>query len=186
MGFPVSGDSLAFFNASWNFFSSRPEAFFCASTDCRKIDSLRLSCSFMARAASSMSLNILGFTAAVCAITARSCMSTFNTALQQGQVTSKAISVLGFPMQQNHTANECLSERLLRIELNGEHVKGIKQLPNQHSGGCYDHQDSQYLSKTHALFVRIEPLYCQAENVDGGKAKNQRPKDVKQIVSFFV
>jgi hypothetical protein len=43
----------------------------------------------MARAASSMSANILGFTAAVWAITARVSVSTFSNALQQGQVTSK-------------------------------------------------------------------------------------------------
>src|SRR6266436_7145553 len=69
MVLPVSGDSFAFLTASWNFFSSRSEACFCASTDCRKIESRRLSCSFMARAASSMSANIFGFTAAVWAIT---------------------------------------------------------------------------------------------------------------------
>src|SRR5208283_1907779 len=89
MGLPVSGDSLAFYTASWNFFSRTSEACFCASTDCRKIDSRRLSCSFMARAASSMSLNILGFTAAVWAITEAVAVSIFNSAPQQGQVTSK-------------------------------------------------------------------------------------------------
>src|SRR5208282_2995934 len=88
IGRPVSGVSLAFLTASWNFLSSNSEACFCASTDCRKIDSRRLSCSFMARAASSMSLNILGFTAAVWAITAAVAVSIFSSALQQGQVTS--------------------------------------------------------------------------------------------------
>jgi hypothetical protein len=44
----------------------------------------------MARAASSISANILGRTAAVWAITALSAGSTFSTALQQGQVTSNA------------------------------------------------------------------------------------------------
>src|SRR5580704_11998115 len=90
MGLPVSGDSLAFLTASWNFFSSRSEACFWFSTDWRKMESRRLSCSFIARAASSMSLNILGLTAAVWAITAWFSGSTFNTALQHGQVTSKA------------------------------------------------------------------------------------------------
>jgi hypothetical protein len=80
---------LAFFSASWNFFSSRSEACFWASTDCWKIDSRRLSCSRIALAAASMSLNIFGFTAAVCAITALVAVSIFSTALQQGQVTSK-------------------------------------------------------------------------------------------------
>jgi len=36
-----------------------------------------------------MSLKVLGFTAAVCEITARVSVSTFRTALQQGQVISK-------------------------------------------------------------------------------------------------
>jgi len=43
---------------------------------------------FIARAASSMSANILGFTAAVWAITSAVPVSTFSSALQQGQVTS--------------------------------------------------------------------------------------------------
>src|SRR6516162_1149182 len=89
MGFPVSGDSLARLMASWNFFSSKSEACFWASTDWRKMDSRRLSCSFIARAASSMSLKTLGFTAAVWAMTALVAASIFSTALQQGQVTSK-------------------------------------------------------------------------------------------------
>jgi len=59
---------LCFAHRLLNFFSSKSDAFFCASTDWRKMESRRLSCSFMARAASSMSLNILGLTAAVWAI----------------------------------------------------------------------------------------------------------------------
>jgi hypothetical protein len=43
----------------------------------------------MARAASSMSLNVLGFTGAVCEMTARVEASIFINAPQQGQVTSK-------------------------------------------------------------------------------------------------
>src|SRR6476660_1872788 len=90
MGLPVSGDSLALRTASWNFFSSKSDAFFCASTDWRKIESRRLSCSFIARAASSISLKVFGLTAAVWAITALAPGSIFRTALQQGQVTSNA------------------------------------------------------------------------------------------------
>src|SRR5579864_5731742 len=49
-----------------------------------------------------MSLNIFGFTAAVCAMTARVAVSILSTALQQGHVTSK----LGgfFATAANHTA----------------------------------------------------------------------------------
>src|SRR5580698_865040 len=89
IGRPVSGVSFAFFTASWNFFSSNSEACFCASIDCRKIESRRLSCSFMARAASSMSLKVFGLTGAVCAIMLRVDASIFRTAPQHGQVTSK-------------------------------------------------------------------------------------------------
>src|SRR5208283_4449606 len=89
MGFPVSGVSFAFFTASWNFFSSNSEACFCASIDWRKMESRRLSCSFMARAASSMSLKVFGLTGAVCAMMLRVDASIFMTAPQQGQVTSK-------------------------------------------------------------------------------------------------
>src|ERR1035438_2950527 len=89
IGFPVSGVSLAFFTASWNFFSSSSEACFCASIDWRKMESRRLSCSFMARAASSMSLKVFGLTGAVCAMMPRVAESIFMTAPQQGQITSK-------------------------------------------------------------------------------------------------
>src|SRR5271163_5161086 len=54
------------------------------------MDSRRLSCSFMALAAASKSLNILGLTAGVCAMTPLAVGSTFSTALQHGQVISKA------------------------------------------------------------------------------------------------
>src|SRR3981081_926315 len=89
IGRPVSGVSLAFFTASWNFFSRSSEECFCASTDCRKIESRRLSCSFIARAASSMSLKVFGLTAAVCAITLRVAGSIFSWPPQHGQVKSK-------------------------------------------------------------------------------------------------
>src|ERR1700743_3030172 len=89
MGRPSSGVSLAFFTASWNFFSSRLALFFSASTAWRKSDSLRPSCSRMALAAASKSLNVLGLTAATCEITALVSGSTFSVAEQHGQATSK-------------------------------------------------------------------------------------------------
>src|SRR5215471_10319486 len=84
-----SGISLAFLTASWNFFSSKSALFFSASTACRKMDSLRTSCSRMALAAASRSANILGLRGATCEITALVPGSTFRTAPQQGQPTSK-------------------------------------------------------------------------------------------------
>src|SRR2546423_14271371 len=86
---PSSGDSLAFLTASWNFFSSRLALFFSASTAWRKSDSLRPSCSLIALAAASKSAKVLGLTGATCEITDLVSASTFNTALQQGQPTSK-------------------------------------------------------------------------------------------------
>src|SRR5271166_6653035 len=117
IGLPVSGDSLAFLTASWNFFSSRSEAFFWFSTDWRKMESRRLSCSFMARAASSISLNILGLTAAVCAITALAAESTFSTALQHGQVISKAGGCSAMHRSYRKKAH------LARGQSNGENVE---------------------------------------------------------------
>ena len=49
-----------------------------------------MSCSFMARAASSMSLKVFTRGGGVWPITASSSASTLRTALQHGQVTSKA------------------------------------------------------------------------------------------------
>jgi len=84
------GRFLGFLDGFLGIFLQQVGACFWASTDWRKMDSRRLSCSFMARTASSMSAKVLGLTAAVCAITAFSAGSTFSTALQHGQVTSKA------------------------------------------------------------------------------------------------
>src|SRR5580704_16532019 len=123
MGLPVSGDSLAFLTASWNFFSSKSEACFWFSTDWRKMESRRLSCSFMARAASSMSLNILGLTAAVWAIAAWDSESTFNTALQHGQVTSNASG-------ERRTIPRMIPQKpgSARLQLDGEDVEQVQHL----------------------------------------------------------
>src|ERR1700728_2972966 len=126
MGLPVSGDSLAFFTASWNFLSNSSEACFCASTDCRKMDSRRVSCSFMARAASSMSANIRGFTAAVWAITDSVSVSTFSRALQQGQVISKFGEFFAIWRIIPQNTRECLAMKLDRKD-----VKNAQQLPAQ-------------------------------------------------------
>src|SRR5437016_14506385 len=53
------------------------------------MESRRLSCSFIAFAAASISAKVLGCAGAVCEMTAWVPGSTFRTALQQGQVTSK-------------------------------------------------------------------------------------------------
>src|ERR1700722_1301914 len=123
MGLPVSGDSLAFLTASWNFFSSKSEACFWFSTDWRKMESRRLSCSFMARAASSMSFNILGLTAAVWAMTAWDSESTFSTALQQGQVTSKATG-------ERRAMARMIPQKpgSVRLQFDGENVEQIEHL----------------------------------------------------------
>src|SRR5208282_6526409 len=123
IGRPVSGVSLAFFTASWNFFSSNSEACFCASIDWRKIESRRLSCSFMARAASSMSLKVFGLTGAVCAMMFRVDASIFMTAPQQGQVTSKLDSrdLVSRFTTRDHTAIEA-SAGSARRQTNGQNV----------------------------------------------------------------
>src|SRR3954452_4728969 len=87
---PVSGVSLAFLNASWNFLSNNSDRCFSASTDWRKIDSLRVSCSRIDCAAPSRSANILGFTGATCEMTAPIPGSIFITAPQHGHPTSNA------------------------------------------------------------------------------------------------
>jgi hypothetical protein len=72
------------------------------------MESRRLSWSFMARAASSISLKVFGFTGAVCEITLRVAASIFMSAPQQGQLTSKldsrfAIALVALRLS-DHTA----------------------------------------------------------------------------------
>src|SRR5580704_10572031 len=129
------------------------------------MESRRLSCSFMARAASSMSLNILGLTAAVWAITACVSGSTFNTALQCGQATSKA-------------GKDCAIFRMIpqkaasaRLQLDGEDVEQIEHLQAQQDKGEKNHNDGQYLAKIEAAAPRLKTPQNQAENVERGKPK---------------
>src|SRR5208282_4488571 len=178
MGLPVSGDSLAFFTASWNFFSRTSEACFCASTDCRKMDSRRVSCSFMARAASSMSLNMRGFTAAVCAITERVSVSTLRRALQQGQVTSKVggfFAILRIIPQKWPWRSA--------LEFDGEDAENVQELPSQKKNGEQDDEHRHEFSKGQAATIGLEATASEAENIDGGKAKDDRPKNVVDIVT---
>src|SRR5262249_7354825 len=153
IGLPVSGDSFAFRSASWNFFSSRSEACFWASTDCWKIESRRLSCSRMALAAASISAKVLGFTAATWEITALVSPSTLRTALQQGQVTSKFAGVF-FAISANHTGNRALRPRSalalltgLVAKAEGEDVQHIQHFPAKQENGNYHHHHGEDLSE---------------------------------------
>src|ERR1700693_5304355 len=89
------------------------------------MDSRRVSCSFMARAASSISANMRGFTAAVWAITARVSTSTFSSALQHGQVTSK----LGAFFATLRIIPQKRVARGLAVEFHGKYPEDTKQLP---------------------------------------------------------
>src|SRR5579885_1143438 len=167
MGLPVSGLSLAFRRASWNFFSSRSEACFCASTDCRKMASRRLSCSFMARAASSMSLKVLGLTAAVWAMTALVAGSTFSTALQQGWNFGQLA--------------ERYPQPLVRRQAYGQDLEQIQHLPGQQEHRDDDRHDGQQFPETHAVVARLDELDHPAENVQGGEPEHHDPQDVIDV-----
>ena len=73
-----------------------------------------------------MSPNILGLTAAVWAITACDSESTFSTALQQGQVTSKVCG--RFAMLRNDTA---IGSSLAGLQLDRENMENIQHLQPQ-------------------------------------------------------
>src|SRR5271170_3733236 len=95
----------------------------------------------MARAASSMSLNILGFTAAVWAITAAVAVSTFSSALQQGQVTSmvELFAILRMIPQKRPkraslkrlNSNGGLKGKGSPLKFDGEDAEYVQQLPAQ-------------------------------------------------------
>ena len=124
------------------------------------MESRRLSCSFMARAASSISLNILGLTAAVCAITAWESESTFNTALQHGQVTSNATGerrAIARMIPQNRGS--------ARLQLDGEDVEQIEHFESQQENGEKNYGDSQNLAKIEAATARLKPAQHQTQNV---------------------
>jgi len=89
----VRGFSLAFLTASANFLAIRSSLFFCASTDCAKMESRRASASRAARAASVKSSNMRLRGAGVWLMMARVTGSTFSIAPHSGQVTSNASSL---------------------------------------------------------------------------------------------
>src|SRR5208282_2005293 len=159
IGRPVSGVSLAFLTASWNFFSSSSAACFWASMDWRKMESRRLSCSFMARAASSMSLKVFGLKGAVCAMMLRVEASIFMTAPQQGQVTSKLDSRTldldsRFDTRRSyrnpHVAIHAPQSRSAGGESNRQNVKQIQHLPTQEDDRHQNHEDGQNLAEGQA------------------------------------
>src|ERR1700732_4380282 len=113
------------------------------------MESRRLSCSFIARAASSMSLNIFGLTAAVCAMTALASGSTFNTALQQGHVTSNAgVCAMKQIISQNAW--------LLGMELDREDFEQGQHLPAEVENGSRNHQYGKNFPETVAVGSGIE------------------------------
>src|SRR5208282_210189 len=184
IGFPVSGVSLAFFTASWNFFSSSSEACFCASIDWRKIESRRLSCSFMARAASSISLKVFGLTGAVCAMMLRVAASIFITAPQQGQVTSKLDSreLDSRFTTRDHTAigRNWPQSASARREANRQNIEQIQHFPTQQNDRHHHHQNRQNLAKAQTP-VMFETARPQAQNIQRGEAKHQRPENVVNL-----
>src|SRR5580658_2536156 len=190
MGLPVSGDSLAFFTASWNFLSRSSEACFCASTDCRKIDSRRLSCSFMARAASSISLNIRGFTAAVWAITAAVAVSTLSSALQQGQVTSIVAGLFAIVrmIPQNWTETRVRfklarfkTESRSAVKFDREDVEHAQQLPAQQKDRKKDYEHRHQFSEGETTAVRLEAPRGKAQDIQRGEPEDDGPENVVNV-----
>src|SRR5579863_440069 len=158
MGLPVSGVSLALRKASSNFLLRRSALCFCASTDCRKMDSRRVSCSFMARAASSMSANMRGFTAAVWAMTERVSVSTLSNALQQGQVTSKFGGF--FAILRIIPQKWC---KRLALDSDRKDMENAKQFPAEQEDGKQHDEHRHQFSECQAATIRFEAPRRQAQ-----------------------
>src|ERR1700677_2733973 len=116
-GRPSSGVSFALRNASSNRLSNNCCLFFSASTDCRKMSSLRSSCARMALGAASKSSKVRLRGAGVCERIALVSGSTRRIAPQSGQVTSNGLSALAFIAANilKHLPGSC--RRLARLPL---------------------------------------------------------------------
>src|SRR5215831_5316902 len=113
------------------------------------MESRRLSCSFMARAASSMSLKVFGWTGAVWAMTALVPESTFKTALQHGQVTSKAVEFFAI------SANDTPIQDSVRREADGKHFEQGEHLPAQQENRYNDGHHGNQFSEVHPVSPRF-------------------------------
>src|SRR5438094_10283778 len=98
------------------------------------MDSRRLSCSFIALAASSISANIFGLIGAVCEMTALPTESTLSTAPQHGQVTSKAGADLAITASYRKL-------RLVRFLLDGKQFEQAEPFPSQQKDRKADNDD---------------------------------------------
>src|SRR5579862_972694 len=135
----------------------------------------------MARAASSMSLNILGFTAAVCAITAEVAVSTFRSALQHGQVTSRVEEVLA--TLRIITQNVPSVGQTSTLQFDGKDVKHAQQFPAQQKHREQHDKHSHHFSEGQSAAVGFKSAGRQTQNVQGCETEDDRPQQVVDIVA---
>src|SRR5580704_17230611 len=128
----------------------------------------------MARAASSMSLNILGFTAAACAITSAVAASTFSSALQQGQVTSIVDGFFAI-------LRLIPAKPRLAVKLDGEDAEDAEQLPAQQKNRNQDDEHRHEFTESKPAAVGLEAPRGQAQDVQRGEAENYSPQNVVNI-----
>jgi len=118
-----------------------------------------------------------GFTAAVCAITERVSVSTFRSALQQGQVTSK----LGGFFAILRIIPQKWSPRSA-LKLDGEDAENVQEFPAEKKDGKQNNEHRHQLSEGETATVGLKAPGSEAKNIDGGEAKYNRPKNIVDIV----
>jgi hypothetical protein len=103
----------------------------------------------------------LGLTAAVWAITARVLVSTFSTALQQGQVTSKAGALLAIVAHHTAKAGLCAESDGCGSpgsapEFDGKNVEQVQHLPSQQKNRKQNYNDGHQFSEAETSSRRFE------------------------------
>jgi len=85
----------------------------------------------------------------------------------------------------NHSANApALTEKLMGLDLDGKDMEDGEHFPAQEYHGNHGDSDRQNLPKLKVTAARLEAPRDQAQNIQGGEAKDQHPENVVDVVFF--
>ena len=106
------------------------------------------------------------------------CINLHDRAAARASHVKTGLTKLGFAL---HNAIIPHSASLRRRDPNRQHVEKIQHLPTQQYDRHQNHENCQHLAKTQAGFLLLEAPRTKAQNVQCGKTKHQRPKNVVNL-----
>ena len=103
--------------------------------------------------------------------------STLSTALQQGQVTSKAaVDFLAI--------KQMIPQLASAFQFDGEDFEDGEQFPTYQYQGNHYNQNGQRFTEAEPRAFWLKLSSHKPENIESGKTKDQNPKNIKGIAAF--